>query len=483
MNPLRITLMSPAAYRPLPNGTMGTIGWWKGFMPWGGLFHLSAVIRHYAKASAIPIDTTLVDEVIQRDLSHLDSITPDACDLLILTSVQGTGMPRAADIAALARSRGVPTIIGGPHAIMCNMGDVLRPGISVAAGEAEVLIPHILQDIPGNSGLKPEYGEGKFIASLLPLILDPQELRATLSRYVQPLAPVYFIARGCPFICSFCSVPVLAGSKVRVLETNSIIRALRVLVNAGIKWLMFPSDNFNKIPGIKDILRAIIEARLGIRFFVQCDAQIAHDEELVELLGRAGCFQMFVGVESLDRAVLESVHKRHNKPEQYAQIVRLCRKYGIKPHFSNIIGFPGQTPEQIEDHLVGLMELDPTFASFYVMTPEPGTPDWKTYTGKGLLTESDISLFDTSRLVWNQGIPPREMERILHRCYRRFHLRSMRRPSGFIGGAYSALMGFLGIHPMSSGIGPRVIDHADQYQALRRSTYGWDQLPLPVNRS
>ncbi len=46
---------------------------------------------------------------------------------------------------------------------------------------------------------------------------------------------------------------------------------------------------------------AMAEERLGLKFFVQCDTQIARQEHLVDLLGKAGCFQIFVGVESFNR--------------------------------------------------------------------------------------------------------------------------------------------------------------------------------------
>lgn len=51
---------------------------------------------------------------------------------------------------------------------------------------------------------------------------------------------------------------------------------------------MFTSDNFNKYPQASELLEAMIDERLGMKFFVQCDTQIGKQEALVELLGRAG---------------------------------------------------------------------------------------------------------------------------------------------------------------------------------------------------
>src|SRR5581483_1846270 len=111
-------------------------------------------------------------------------------------------------------------------------------------------------------------------------------------------------------------------------------------------------------------------------FFVQCDTQIARQEELVSLLARAGCYEMFVGVESFSRQILLAVHKTQNHPSTYGEIVRLCRKYRIQSHFSNIIGFPEDSLQSIAGHLDVLRGLRPDVASFYILTPIPGTEQY-----------------------------------------------------------------------------------------------------------
>ena len=83
-----------------------------------------------------------------------------------------------------------------------------------------------------------------------------------------------------------------------------------------------------------------------------------------------------VGVESFDRAALNGAHKGQNHPETYDEIVRLCRDNGITSHFSNIIGFPNQTRIQVLEHLDVLRGMAPNLASFYILTPIPGTEQY-----------------------------------------------------------------------------------------------------------
>ena len=160
--------------------------------------------------------------------------------------------------------------------------------------------------------------------------------------------------------------------------------------DAGVRFVMFTSDNFNKYPQASELLERMIEERIRIPFFVQCDVQVSKDEAFIELLGRAGCFQMFVGVESFRRQTLIAAHKAQNHPETYGEIIRLCRKNGITTHFSNIIGFPGDSTADIREHLTVLRALDPDVASFYILTPVPGTEQYGDFLEAGIITEPNL---------------------------------------------------------------------------------------------
>ena len=185
---------------------------------------------------------------------------------------------------------------------------------------------------------------------------------------------------------------------------------------------MFTSDNFNKYPEAEALLSAMIEERIGLDFFVQCDTQIARQESLVELLSKAGCFSMFVGVESFNRQTLLAAHKGQNRPEVYRDIVRLCREYRISSHFSNIIGFPQDTEHEVDEHLETLQELGPTWASFYILCPIPGTEQYDDFLAKGLISETNLDRFDTTCLTWRHPHFSREqLSALLFRCYRDFY--------------------------------------------------------------
>src|SRR5262249_44264445 len=143
---------------------------------------------------------------------------------------------------------------------------------------------------------------------------------------------------------------------------------------------------------------------LRVQFFVQCDTQIAKQEELVDLLGRAGCFEMFVGVESFSRKTLLGAHKAQNHPSTYGEIARLCSRYSIVSHFSNIIGFPEDTAPAVREHMDVLNGLDPDVASFYILCPIPGTEQYDKFLASGWITEQNLDRFDTTVSTWRHPV-------------------------------------------------------------------------------
>jgi hypothetical protein len=241
----------------------------------------------------------------------------------------------------------------------------------------------------------------------------------------------------------------------------------------------------------------MIEERIDLNFFVQCDTQISRQEGLVELLSRAGCFQMFLGVESFNRETLLAARKGQNRPELYGDIVRLLRKYAISSHFSTIIGFPQDTAEDIGEHIRILCALDPTWASFYILTPIPGTEQYGDFLKAGLITEPNLDRFDTTCLTWRHpALSPRQLDALLYGCYRKFYsfshsLANVRRLDFKRGGFLSETCISLGnsaftrfsarkrTHPMAGGVGRVRRDRAADYLPLRKRFFGFEFAPLP----
>lgn len=488
---LRVVILKPSKYTV--DGHVERFRW--GFMPNSTVPFVRSMTPPMVGEE--PVEVHTIDEYVHTDLRYLSLLKPpqDGHTLLALVGVQSHQFHRALDLAALARANGCMAVIGGPHAMTCDTTLMHGSGVSFALSEAELIWPQILRDAVEGE-LQPVYGrEQRWQQELeAPEITPPG--RKDLSRYVVPMLGLY-PARGCPFLCNFCSVTKIAGRKIRSQSIDSTLASLRAAKRGGVRTIMFTSDNFNKYPEAEALLQAMIDEQLGLDFFVQCDTQIARQEHLVSLLGKAGCFQMFVGAESFNRQTLLAAHKGQNRPETYRDIVRLCREHGISSHFSNIIGFPQDTEREVQEHMQVLNELGPTWASFYILCPIPGTEQYDDFLAQGLITESNLDRFDTTCLTWRHPVFSRQrMSELLFDCYRNFFslwhgLRNafdecMLGGHGLARSAANVAMSLFTrycawreMHPMSGGVMRVRLDRANQYLGLRQSTFGFKQAPLP----
>src|SRR5207244_8446628 len=147
-------------------------------------------------------------------------------------------------------------VIGGPHPMTCDTSMLQNRGVSFALAEAETIWLQILKDaIQGE--LQPVYGADQRWASELqaPVIIPPS--KRDLRRYIVPMLGIY-PARGCPFTCNFCSVIKIAGRAVRSQSIETTMESLRRAKAAGVRMVMFTSDNFNKYAEAKELLQQMI---------------------------------------------------------------------------------------------------------------------------------------------------------------------------------------------------------------------------------
>ena len=474
----------------------------KGFMPNGTIPYLRSMTPD--RLGSCEIETQTIDEYVHTDLDYLQDLHKSSTPtLLALAGVQSHQFQRSVDLASYALKNGVQhVVIGGPHAMTCDTSMLQGRGVSFALSEAETSWHNILQDaIDGE--LQPVYGEGQRWQKKIdaPVLIPPSA--QYLKRYVMPMLGLY-PARGCPFTCNFCSVIKIAGREIRSQDVEVSLASLRAAKAAGVKLIMFTSDNFNKYPDAEKLLTGMIEEKINIPFFVQCDTQIMRQEPLIKLLSKAGCFQIFVGVESFNRKILLAASKGQNHPKMYNEIVRLCREYQIDTHFSNIIGFPEDTEAGVRQHLETLIEMGPDIASFYILTPIPGTEQYDDFLAEGRIYEKNLDRFDGTQPTWTHDhLSPEQRTRLLFRCYEQFYSLShltkrlkrtiKNRKHGewmplingiteaFVTQSFARVAAFKQTHPMSGGVGRVLADSVQEYRQMRIERFGYDMLPLPLS--
>jgi p-methyltransferase len=185
--------------------------------------------------------------------------------------------------------------------------------------------------------------------------------------------PIYLrTAISCPFACSFCSYPTVAGEH-KVASVEVVEQQLRYLHSMGTKQVVFVDDTFNvPLPRFKQLLRMMIRNEFNFQWlsFFRCSNA---DDEAFDLMQQSGCVGVFLGIESGDQDILNNMNKFANT-DRYKEGIRKLRERGIATFASIIAGFPGETRQTIMNTVEFLEEAAPTFFNIQLYYHDLETP-------------------------------------------------------------------------------------------------------------
>lgn len=232
------------------------------------------------------------------------------------------------------------------------------------------------------------------------------------------------VSRGCPYHCFFCLATPVSGAKVRKRSPQNIVDELRECVEIyGIKNFLFWSDIFNiDKEWVMELCQLIIDSGLDITWSANTRADTA-DEEMAEMMYKAGCRLVSIGVESGSQEMLEHIGKRITL-DDVRLTVKIFKKFGIKIYNYFVIGLPWETEETVEDTIDFAIELDSDFISFYTATPLPGTKFYD-YARENKLIDSDTS-FKSAYFypsVNSHHLTKDEVFKLHKRAIKKFYLR------------------------------------------------------------
>lgn len=178
-------------------------------------------------------------------------------------------------------------------------------------------------------------------------------------------------SRGCPFSCRFCSGRKILGKKYTALQPDRINRALNNLKNLGYKSVYFREDNWsaNKQRAI-DI--ASVCARHGLRFAAETRVDTLLDNAIIGHMAHCGCAGFYIGVESGSQQVLDSMNKNITVP-QIVEFFDMCHHHGIKTYASMIVGYPGETDNDLQESIRLIQKIKPGKVGWCPFVGMPGS--------------------------------------------------------------------------------------------------------------
>lgn len=307
------------------------------------------------------------------------------------------------------------TIIGGPHAnaVPKETLENIKEIDYVIHGEGEVAFPELVDvlktiskdslfSVPNlawrNNNNQVQINKRLFIENLdtleLPAwdLMDPRtypHLSHGLLNREYPIAPI-FSTRGCPFNCSFCSSHANMGNTIRKRTPSKVVDEIEFLVKEyGVREIHFEDDNFTFYKDFAaEVCQLIIDRKVKISWACPNGVRLdTLDAELLKLMERAGCYSFALGIESGSDRVLKLM-KKGNSTEKMRQKIRLIAETTrIRMTGFLIVGFPGETEDDIRqtEKLVLEEPLHRVSASSFL--PLPGTKIYENLVKEGKLPQ------------------------------------------------------------------------------------------------
>jgi anaerobic magnesium-protoporphyrin IX monomethyl ester cyclase len=380
-----------------------------GQTPPTGLCLLAGVCREKGYATGI-IDCPALNLGPEEAARRILKINPKYLGLTAVT----ISIYNAADVAKIVKEKNpnIKIILGGPHITTVPQETVDKLGkfFDIAVlGEGErtiiELIEHLekgkkLDNVKGIAYFKDNKTKltitkpREFIENLDELPFPAWDMLPNLAKYYTPPAhtvkrfPAALIvsSRGCPGMCTFCDNKVF-GRRLRAYSADYVIRMIKHLQKRyGIKEFQFRDDNFLVFRARTiEICKKIIEQKLDIVW--SCTGRVSGiDIEMLRMLKKAGCWQIWYGVESGSDKVLGTI-KKNTTQKMIAETINNTKRVGISPCGFFMIGMPSETEEDIKRTIRTLLALPIDEFHMTHLTPFPGSEMYATASSYGYLDD------------------------------------------------------------------------------------------------
>lgn len=342
-------------------------------------------------------------------------------DIIGVSVISFSFIKDASDISRVAKSMGIPVVWGGimPSSIP---EETLRSGfvdyISINEGEftwlemADAFDKGVPFDgIDGLAYLRDEKyirtPDRDFIdLSVLPPIdwtlVTPENYFQTSYGYSKMLST--YMSKGCFGTCTYCYNPGFHQSTRRQRPIETVLGEMRYLVeNHGAGGFDFTDDlMFLNRNQVLDFCRTMVESKLGVCWSGYLRIGIINDVEDYKTMYDSGCRCMIYGVESGSQRILKSVNK--NTPlDKITDNITNCLKAGIVPVVMFMIGFPGETEEDLRATVTLAKQLDGAVVVFGCFTPLPGSDIYRNLVKSGKIS-ADTTLEEFSKVNFADGV-------------------------------------------------------------------------------
>ncbi len=288
------------------------------------------------------------------------------------------------ELLSRCKKMGVKTVAGGP---LFTAGYKEYEEVDYfVLNEAEITLPPFLED------LKKGCAKHRYYSKEFPdIATTPIPLWGLIARKKYATMSIQY-SRGCPFHCEFCNIPALYGHKVRTKGKEQIINEIEALYSLGWRGDVFlVDDNFigNRGKLKRDILPAMSawmeEKQHPFTFNTEASIDLSDDEELMQLMVKAGFASVFVGIETPHEESLAECNKVQNKNRDLVACVKKIQGSALYVTGGFIVGFDHDPPSIFERMSTFIRETGIVTAMVGLLNAPRGTKLYQRLINEGRL--------------------------------------------------------------------------------------------------
>jgi radical SAM superfamily enzyme YgiQ (UPF0313 family) len=353
-----------------------------------------------------------------------------SADLVGISAITSTAPPSYA-LAEKVRQAGIPVVLGGTHTSFLTE-EGLQHADYVIRGEGEGALVELLEALQGKRALESVQNlsyrrDGRSIHNperpmIRDLDINPIPDFDLVHNWQRGGIVSIATSRGCPFSCTFCSVPGMYGHAFRTHSVGRVVEELKAHREAS--YIFFADDIFtaNK-RRTKELLSRMIAEGVTPPWGAQVRTETVDDLEMLELMRQSRCFNVYVGFESINPRTLKLFQKKQDL-DKIERAIERFHNHKIKIHGMFVIGSDEDELETLDATARFAKSRQLESVQFMILTPCPGSPDWDHVYAKGskdILT-TDWSLYDGHHVVHQpRKLSPYELQVGSFRAMRKFY--------------------------------------------------------------
>ncbi|MGD6852895.1 MAG: B12-binding domain-containing radical SAM protein [Candidatus Bathyarchaeia archaeon] len=337
-------------------------------------------------------------------------------------------------VAAKEVNPNVLTVVGGPHVTLVPkefLEEVKTADVAVV-GEGEYTLLEIVQHFEDKKPLTDIKGVAfrqngevtvnpprPFINNLDELPYPAYNL-VDMEQYLNPVHIGYrsfqnraismVTSRGCPFNCCFCAVHLHMGQGFRAHSAQYVLNHIQYVVEKfKVKNIFFEDDNLTlDLKRFEAICDGLIERKIHVGWETPNGVRADRlNLELLKKMKQSGVKSIFVGVESGDQQILDRVICKSLDLNKVVEFAKNSHELGLKTGAFYIIGFPGETKENMQRTVDFALELKRKYdvgMHLFAATPSYGTRLYEECMAKGYLP-ADLTWNSFAQARQAKGLP------------------------------------------------------------------------------